>query len=92
MVVLKTQKDLELMRVAGRISAQALLVGGEAVKPGVSTWDVDQAIHKFIKSQGAVPSFLGYGGFPACACISVKANFSIREFLAVVPSLEERMV
>ncbi len=71
MVVLKTQRDLEAMRVAGRISAQALLVGGEAVKPGVSTWDIDQAMHKFIKSQGAVPSFLGYGGFPACACISV---------------------
>ena len=59
------------MRDAGRISAQALLVGGEAVKPGVTTAEIDRKIHKFILSQGAKPSFLGYGGFPGSACISV---------------------
>lgn len=71
MIALKNKSELELMRAAGKISAQALLVGGEAVKPGVTTAQVDAAIHKFIKSQNAIPSFLGYGGFPAAACISI---------------------
>lgn len=71
MVVLKTAAELSAMRDAGRISAQALLVGGEAVKPGVTTAEIDRKIHKFILSQGAKPSFLGYGGFPGSACISV---------------------
>lgn len=71
MVTLKTSRELSLMRDAGRISAQALLVGGEAVRPGVTTREIDQAIHKFIKAQNAIPSFLGYGGFPASACISI---------------------
>ena len=59
------------MRVAGRISAEALRVGGEMVRPGVTTAQIDRAIHKFILSQKAIPSFLGYGGFPASACISI---------------------
>lgn len=71
MIVLKNKPELEKMRIAGRISAQALLVGGEAVKPGVTTAHIDQLINRFIKSQNATPSFLGYGGFPASACISI---------------------
>ena len=71
MIILKNKLELELMRAAGTIAAQALLVGGEAVKPGVSTAHIDCAIHKFIHSQNAIPSFLGYNGFPASACISV---------------------
>ena len=62
--------ELTAMRDAGRISAQALLVGGEAIKPGVTTAEIDRKIHKFILSS-AKPSFLGYGGFPGSACISV---------------------
>lgn len=49
----------------------ALKVAGEAIEPGVSTWEIDRIARKYIESQGAVPSFLGYGGFPASACISV---------------------
>lgn len=71
MISLKTKPELEKMRVAGRISAEALRVGGEMVKPGVTTAQIDKAIHRYIKSQNAIPSFLGYGGFPASACISV---------------------
>jgi methionyl aminopeptidase len=71
MIILKNKAELELMRVAGKISAQALAVGGEMVKPGVTTGQIDKAIHKFILSQKATPSFLGYSGFPASACISV---------------------
>ena len=71
MVSIKTARELSVMRDACRISAQALRVAGEAVKPGVSTLEIDTIIRKYIEKQGASPSFLGYGGFPASACISV---------------------
>ena len=59
------------MRVAGRISAQALKLGGESIAPGMTTKELDRIIHRFIVESGAQPNFLGYGGFPASACISV---------------------
>ena len=71
MVVLKTSRELAAMRAAGRISARALKLAGEAVEPGVSTMEIDRIVRKYIESEGAKPSFLGYGGFPASACISV---------------------
>ena len=71
MVILKPSGELAKMRRAGQVSAQALQVGGEAVKPGITTGEIDRIIHRFILSQGAKPSFLGYGGFPASSCISV---------------------
>ncbi len=71
MVVIKTARELSKMKDACRISAEALRVAGEAVKPGVTTYEIDTIIRKYIEKQGATPSFLGYGGFPASACISV---------------------
>ncbi|WP_283609436.1 type I methionyl aminopeptidase [Faecalispora anaeroviscerum] len=71
MIVLKTSRELAAMRVAGRISANALKLAGQAVEPGVSTWEIDRVARRYIESEGAKPSFLGYGGFPASACISV---------------------
>lgn len=71
MIVLKTKRELELMREACRISANALKEAGKAVQPGVSTQEIDDIVRKYIQEQGAKPSFLGYGGFPASACISV---------------------
>ena len=59
------------MREAGRISANALKLAGEAVEPGVSTLEIETIVRKYIEKEGAIPSFLGYGGFPASACISV---------------------
>lgn len=71
MIVLKTSRELKLMREAGRISAKALRLVGEAVKPGVSTAYLDKLAYDYIISHGARPNFLNYGGFPATACISV---------------------
>lgn len=71
MIVLKTSRELLAMRAAGRISARALKIAGEAVEPGVSTWEIDRIARRYIEGQGAKPTFLGYGGFPASACISV---------------------
>lgn len=59
------------MKDACRISAEALRAAGEAVKPGISTYEIDLIVRNTIEKQGASPSFLGYGGFPASSCISV---------------------
>jgi methionyl aminopeptidase len=59
------------MRDAGRIAAEALLRVGEAVKPGVTTAELNRIAHDYISHCGAAPTFLNYNGFPACACISV---------------------
>ena len=71
MIILKTARELSMMRDAGRIAQGALLLAGKAVEPGVSTAELDTIVRKYIEKQGAKPSFLGYGGFPASACISV---------------------
>lgn len=71
MIVLKTEREITLMREAGRISAMALQLVGEAVEPGVTTAELDRLAEKYIRSQGAKPNFKGYNGFPATACISV---------------------
>lgn len=71
MVNVKSKSDLEKMRKAGKIAGQALKLAGESVRAGMSTFELDKIIHDYIVGCGAVPSFLGYGGFPASACISV---------------------
>ena len=71
MVSIKTARELSLMKDACEISAGALRAAGEAVKPGISTLEIDTIVRRYIEKQGASPSFLGYGGFPASACISV---------------------
>ena len=71
MIVLKTSNELELMKPACRISAEALQIAGEAVKPGISTWEIDKIAYDYIKKQGAEPNFLHLYGFPATACISI---------------------
>ena len=71
MIVLKTSRELSVMRKAGRISQKALRLAGEAVEPGVSAWEIDKLVRQYIESEGAKPSFLGDEGYPASACISV---------------------
>ena len=71
MIVLRTARELELIRKACIISAEALQVAGEAVKPGVTTWEIDKIAYDYIKKQGAEPNFLNLYGFPATACISI---------------------
>ena len=83
MIVLKTTRELSLMKEACRISAGALRVAGEAVKPGVSTWEIDRIAYEYIKSQGAEPNFLHLYGFPATACISIND-----EIIHGIPSKE----
>ena len=71
MITLKSAHEIELMRRAGKITAAARALAGEMVKPGVTTHEIDKAVYRFIKSQGAEPSFLNYSGYPASVCVSV---------------------
>ena len=74
MIAIKNEQELEAMRQACRITAAARALAGEMVRPGVSTKAIDKAVHDYIVSQGAKPSFLGYHGYPGSACISVNST------------------
>lgn len=71
MIIIKTSNELTKMRKAGLITGGALVAAEKAIRPGMSTLELDKVIKNYIISHGAKPSFLGYGGFPASACISV---------------------
>ena len=71
MIVLKSSREIDLMRKAGKITAAARALAGSMVAPGVTTREIDREVRRFIRSHGAEPSFLGYNGFPASVCISV---------------------
>lgn len=71
MIVLKTGRELKIMKEACRISAGALQLVGRAVEPGVTTAELDRIAEEYIRSEGAVPNFKNYDGYPATACISV---------------------
>ena len=71
MIAIKNEQELACMRQACKITAAARALAGEMVRPGVSTKQIDKAVHDFIVAQGAKPSFLNYNGYPASACISV---------------------
>lgn len=71
MISIKSPAEIEKMRAAGRLTAQARALAGSLVRPGVTTLEIDREVRKFIESHGAKPSFLGLYGFPASTCISV---------------------
>ena len=71
MINIKTPEQIKKMQIAGRITGEALALAGEAVREGITTKQLDDKIRAYIEKCGARPSFLGYGGFPASACISV---------------------
>ena len=70
-IVIKSAREIELMRVAGRITAGARTIATQGIAAGVTTKELDREIHRYIVKNGATPTFLNYGGFPASACISV---------------------
>lgn len=74
MITIKNGAEIAVMRQACKITAAARALAGEMVRPGVTTGEIDKAVHDFIVSQGAKPSFLGYGGFPGSACVSVNST------------------
>ncbi|MEV5026429.1 type I methionyl aminopeptidase [Paenibacillus sp. LPE1-1-1.1] len=71
MIICKSESELRYMREAGRIVAETHRLMAEAVKPGITTRELDQIAEAYIKSQNAIPSFKGYNGFPSSICASV---------------------
>ena len=71
MIYLKTNEEIELLRENNLLVSQALAEVGKHIKPGVTTKELNRIAEDFIRSHGAIPSFLGYEGYPASACISV---------------------
>lgn len=71
MIHIKSPREIELMRQAGKITAGARTIARQAVRDGVTTKQIDKEVHDFIVKSGATPTFLGYGGFPASTCVSV---------------------
>jgi len=71
MINRKSAREIELMRTAGRIAALARNLAGTMVTVGATTRSINRAVHEYLISQGAVPTFLGYRDYPAGICISV---------------------
>ncbi|RIX47865.1 type I methionyl aminopeptidase [Paenibacillus nanensis] len=71
MIICKSESELRLMREAGRIVAETHRLMAQAVRPGITTGELDEIADKYIRSQGATPSFKGYNGFPSSICASV---------------------
>lgn len=70
-VTIKSEREIELMREAGKILAKVHDQLAKEIKPGMSTFEIDRIGEQLIRSYGCIPSFLGYGGFPASICVSV---------------------
>lgn len=71
MISIKSNKEIEKLRKCGQLTAGALQAAGEALRPGMTTAELDRVVEKYFTSHGAKPGFKGYEGFPAAACISV---------------------
>ncbi|MGG6312187.1 type I methionyl aminopeptidase [Paenibacillus macerans] len=71
MIICKSETELGFMREAGRIVAETHRLMAQSIEPGITTGELDQLADKYIRSQGAVPSFKGYNGFPYSICASV---------------------
>jgi methionyl aminopeptidase len=71
MITIKSHKEIELMRQAGRIVAGAHALVGKLIRPGITTLELDRAVEKYIRDADAIPTFKGYGGFPKSICASV---------------------
>lgn len=74
MIIIKSDREIEIMRQAGRIVAGTLNAVGKLIKPGVTTMELDEVAEDYIRSHDAIPAFKGYGGFPASICTSVNCQ------------------
>ena len=71
MISIKNEQEIELMRESGKITYGVLNSLKDFIRPGITTKDIDKFVHDYIVNHGAIPSFLGYEGFPATACVSI---------------------
>ena len=71
MIIIKSEEEIELMRISGKVTAFILKELESFIRPGISTADIDKFVESTITSNGIIPTFKGYGGFPASACVSI---------------------
>ena len=71
MIFLKSDEEIELLRISNQIVAKTLAEMAKIITPGISTAQLDKIAEEYIRDNGAVPGFLGYGGFPGSICTSV---------------------
>ncbi len=71
MIIIKSDQEIELMRESGKVTGYILKELENIVRPGISTADINEFVESTIRKNGMVPTFLGYGGFPASACVSI---------------------
>lgn len=71
MIIIKSQEEIKLMRESGKVTGYILKELENFIKPGISTWDIDRFAEEIILKNKMIPTFKGYGGFPAAACVSV---------------------
>lgn len=71
MIIIKSEEEIELMRISGKVTAFILKELESFIRPGISTADIDKFVESTIRSNGMIPTFKGYGGFPASACVSI---------------------
>src|SRR5207244_11037998 len=86
LIILKSEREIALMREAGHILADAMERLRASVRPGVSTLEVDEEVQAFILRRGALPAFKGYRGFPATVCVSIN-----EEVVHGIPSPHRRL-
>lgn len=83
-ITIYEKEQFDIIKEAGRLAGLALDIACKAVKPEISTWDLDQIVENWIRSQGAIPTFKGYLGFPASICTSIN-----HEVVHGIPSKEK---
>lgn len=71
MIIIKSDEEIDLMRTSGKVTGKILHDLADFIKPGMSTFDVDRFVEDTIREHDMIPTFLGYGGFPASACVSI---------------------
>lgn len=71
MIIIKSQQEIDIMRESGKVTGYILRELEGIMNPGVSTKDVDDFVENIIRSNGMIPSFKGYNGFPGSACVSI---------------------
>lgn len=86
MIIIKSEQEIDIMRESGKVTGQILKDLEELIKPGISTKEIDRFVENTIRRNGMVPTFKGYGGFPASACVSVN-----EEVVHGIPSKKRKL-
>ncbi len=86
MIIIKSEQEIDIMRESGKVTGQILRELADFIKPGISTKEIDRFVESTIRRNGMIPTFKGYGGFPASACVSVN-----EEVVHGIPSKKRKL-